>query len=61
MSNPTDHLIGDERASQIERYMQEVLSKRELLPPVALELALTTEALLLDRMARCELMAAFQK
>jgi len=61
MSSPVDNLMADERASQIQRYTQEVLSKREWLPPMALELALTTEALLLDRQARCELMAAAQK
>jgi hypothetical protein len=53
--------MTDERAERIQQYTQEALAQKEWLPPVALELALATEALLLDRQARCELMTAKQK
>lgn len=61
LSNPIDNLMSDGRAKRIERYTQEALAKKDWLPPVALELALASEALLLDRQARCELMAAAKK
>lgn len=61
MSNPTNNLMSDDRAERIERYTQEALAQKDWLPPIALELALAAEALLLDRQARCELMAAAKK
>jgi len=61
VSNPTSNLMTDERAERIQQYTQEALAQKEWLPPVALELAFATEALLIDRQARCELMAAAKK